>query len=91
METMRFILDGHHGVYLPQVFVNSFHPQAWSIEASDFLALTERGPEDEYYWDTWEDVLNTARFVDENGDTWTLYQGESGDLFAVHENHEWED
>lgn len=36
---------------------------------------------EEIYWDTWEHVLGTAVYTNENGE-YRLYLGESGDLFA---------
>jgi hypothetical protein len=42
----------------------------------------EAGPYDfEWYWETWEGILNSAQFKDENGNVWYLHH--DGDLFAA--------
>jgi hypothetical protein len=52
-----------------------------NVSAEDYAVL-EAGPEHEHYWDTWETVLNNA-VLNDGKSTYYLYQGESGDLFAV--------
>lgn len=87
-QTIKVIIDGAHGIYVPQIFVESFNAAEWGIEEEDIKVLKE-GPSHEYYWDTWETVLNNAEFKDEDGKVWTLHQ--DSDLFAVREDHEWDE
>ena len=87
MTTIKCIIDGAHGIYVPQAFVKRF--ENWQgIDAEDLAILLE-GPDNRYYWDSWDYVLATASYKDDDGHTWTLYQ--DGDLFAVRDDHEFED
>lgn len=87
METMECLIDGHHGIYVPQVFAESYNPETWT--GVMFREILKQGPDHKDYWDAWDYTLNEAVHTDENGQKWTLYHGESGDLFIVHESHEW--
>lgn len=79
------ILDGQHGIYIPQLFAK-LYPEFVNGEDKEILIA---GPEHEQYWDAWDDVLNYAEWKDDEGNKWTLYQND--DLFAVREDFEWED
>ena len=87
-QTIHCLIDDAHGIYVPQAFAQGFDMVAWSVHPED-AAILSSGPDTEYYWDTWDTVLNDAKFTDEHGETWYLYQ--EGDLFVVSENHEWEE
>ncbi len=87
-ETMFCIVDSHHGIYIPQLFVEYGNMDHWHIKPED-VAIIARGPDTEHYWETWDDVLNSAYCVDSYGVAWTLHH--DGDLFAVSAAHEWEE
>ena len=54
----------------------------WSGITLDDLIQLEKDPyEGEWYWETWEGILNSAQYTDEKGTVWYLYH--DGDLFAV--------
>lgn len=73
------LLDGNRGIYMPQDFATNF--VEWQgVEHSDIEVL-RRGPESQYYWDSWCSVLMNAHYTDDEGTTWELWQ--DGDLFAV--------
>ena len=72
------LLDGHRGIYIPQNFAEN-HGEAWGVSEEDRSILLA-GPDHEFYWDTWSDVLDTAT-LQYNGKTWHLHQ--DSDLFAV--------
>lgn len=84
--TVRLLVDGAAGIYVPRQFVDRFDPTAWAIDPVDAAIL--RDPEHEHYWDVWEDVLRDARHFDGHN-YWYLSQDD--DLFAVRDDHEWED
>lgn len=79
---MELLCDSHHGQFIPQIMARRLFDAGWSgIDLSDVVEL-EAGPyECEWYWDTWDNVLNNAQFTDEDGVIWHLYQ--DGDLFAA--------
>ena len=91
METIECIIDGHNGRYVPQCFVESFDLDAWHIEGLEAVQYVLAGPDNEYYWEAWDFVLDAAYLIDEQGKKWTLYPGESGDLFMVRGDHEWQE
>ncbi len=77
MSGVQILVSDHHGIYVPQVFSERFN---WSGISVDDLKTIEEGPEADYYWDAWSDILNDAFHNDKDGNTWRLYQ--DGDLFA---------
>lgn len=70
------IIDGHHGVYVPQTFAQKYPQSNIDKETWDILL---GGPDDESYQEAWGSVVNEW----ENGH-YRLDLGESGDLFLYH-------
>jgi len=70
-EKFILLIDGHHGVYIPQIFASNFPTTDWGVteEQADILL---RGPDleenAEEYWDAWDTVLNNAEWHSGNGD-----------------------
>lgn len=81
------ILDGARGIYIPQAFVNGFDLKKWHVSKDDADILKE-GPDHEFYWDTWDDVLSRA-WLKDGKHKWTLYQ--DGDLFIVRDDYKWDE
>lgn len=73
------ILDSARGVYIPQNFVELFNASEWGISDKDKNILLQ-GPENEWYWETWDEVLDNAEYTDENGHEYRLHQ--DGDLWG---------
>lgn len=79
-ENVEILLSDARGIYIPRDFVQGFDLSKWSgISESDVEIL--QNPENEWYWDAWESVLNNARFATDDGRVFTLWQ--DGDLFAI--------
>ena len=79
---MELLCDSHHGVYIPQIMARRLYNAGWSgITLDDVFQLEIDPYEGEWYWETWEGVLNNAQFKDENGTIWYLHH--DGDLFAA--------
>ena len=83
-ETIKFLLDGNRGMYVPQGFAECYDREVWHYSEDDAKILLS-GPDHEYYWEAWEAVLNEAYLTDEDGHTWTIYQ--DCDLFVCREDH----
>lgn len=79
MSGISLLVNGSHGVYVPQVFAEQFDLTEWVVNVPDPMEL--ESVDNQYYWETWEDVLNNASYTDKDGHVWTLYQ--DGDLWAV--------
>ena len=87
-DKIELLLTDARGIYIPRDFTDltEFHD---SVTEGDREILAD--PEHEYYWEVWENVLNTAYAVI-NGVRWTIYQ--EGDLWAVRDDmtdNDWEE
>lgn len=78
------LIDGAAGIYVPMRFYENFDFAAWGLKSDDYRDLSH--PENEHYWDAWDDLLRDAKHLDENGVEWTLEQDD--DLFAVSDDAE---
>ena len=85
------VVNSAHGIHCPMMFarwaaelktVCENHDQ-WGIGPDDVRILLH-GPEHADYWETWDHVVNNARFIDRYGMTWHLDQ-EDGDVWLVRE------
>ena len=82
MQNIKCIVDGRHGVFVPQWFAQTVNRALLSgvtTEDLDYLAK-EGSIEDDGFWDIWDSVLNNAR-ITHNGKIYHLHQ--DGDLFAI--------
>lgn len=80
LENIEILLSDARGIYIPRDFVQGFDLSKWScISESDIEIL--QNPENDFYWDSWESVLNSAKFTADDGRVFTLWQ--DGDLFAI--------
>lgn len=86
LQPLELLLDGNRGIYIPQEFAKQCNPANtyWCYSLED-EAILQEGPDHEMYWETWEDVLNNARYDDGNGNVYTLEQGD--DLWAIREGY----
>lgn len=85
---IEILADSSRGRYIPHHFAEACDMEAWGVKPED-AAILLAGPDHEWYWEAWDSVLSSASYTDDDGHTWTLYQ--DGDLFAVRDDHEFED
>lgn len=77
MQAIEILLDSAHGIYIPQLFIETLKPEyleSITEEQKEDLA----DPYNEYYWDTWNDILINFE-LELDGNIYELYQ--DGDLF----------
>ena len=74
---MELIADNHWGIYIPQFVAESGILSGIDQEDIDILRA---GPDHEWYWETWDAVLNNFRTEDGK----ILWIGECGDVFLAH-------
>lgn len=81
MDTIILFCNSASGRYIPQRFAAEIIPQyLQGITQEQLNELAD--PNNEWYWDTWETVLNNARVVDHNtGQTFILHH--DGDLWLL--------
>ena len=79
-SAIEILVSDSRGVYVPQSFVSNYDISLWSDIDPDDVEILAEGPEHEYYWETWNDVLSSAKYI-HGGNEWVLHQ--DGDLFAI--------
>lgn len=75
--------DESRGIYIPQHFVESFdvfQNDLLNVDRDDLNTIAN-GPDDEYYWEAWQQILDNAIVRDHNGKEYTMYQ--DGDLWLI--------
>lgn len=76
-NAVEILLIDARGVDIPRDFCD-FALSLWS--GIDNIKLSDlENPENEFYWDTWQIILDNAEFH-HSGNVWRLHQ--DGDLFA---------
>ena len=79
MKDTILIIDGHYGQYVPKLF-SEMYPEKLTRADRDIL----QDPDQEEYWETWADVLDTFR-LEQDGAHYFLHQTPEGDLFLLRE------
>ena len=74
----HLLISDSNGIYIPKIFYENFDFSKWCLKKSKFEVL--ENPEDEWYWEAWNEILGSAKYKDEFGNVWYLHQ--DGDLFA---------
>jgi hypothetical protein len=68
-------------VYIPQRFAGILKvSESWEGYDPKDVEILLQGPNVDGYWETWQNILDNACFVDPKGFRWQLYQ--DGNLFA---------
>lgn len=83
------IVDGHHGIYVPQVWAERYgdYLETCRVSQEDVVILLQ-GPDHSDYWEAWQDVLNDYCHEVNNV---KHYLSQDGDLFEYPETYEWEE
>lgn len=77
------LLSDSYGIYIPKLWADEISSEE---EAEDLgvswedVLLCQSGPEEERYWEAWQEILDSAQWIDD-GEDWRLHQ--SGDLWRV--------
>lgn len=82
----KLLLSDFHGVHIPRLFADNFEWSIWGLSDAlnkHDLSILKDGPRHEWYWESWEVIMQKAEFKDEHGNVWRLHQ--DGDLFAITE------
>jgi hypothetical protein len=74
------LFDSARGIYIPQNFAEEIQREYVSgVDAETYETLAA-GPDGEWYWEAWQDVLDNA-VLTIGGDEYMLYQ--DGDAWAL--------
>jgi hypothetical protein len=85
---MLLWLSDNRGIYIPRDFATSFIDRTNAVSGvrdEDWKVL-EAGPDHEWYWESWDSVLQNA-IVNIDGVKHTLHQ--DGDLWLIPEGMVW--
>jgi len=82
VKNPELLIDSHHGIYIPKLFYDNFDFEQFGLKKSDYSDLNN--PDNEYYWETWDDLLNNA----ETKEGHILQQDQ--DLWLTEKNYEFE-
>ena len=74
---LELLLSDSRGVYIPRDF--AMYLQDMDNVTVEDKQILSAGPDHEWYWETWDEVLQKATSTI-NGKTWRLWQ--DGDLWA---------
>ena len=88
-NSAELILSAARGVYIPRDFLTNDYEEvdteycaAWGLTEENMERwIYAANPDSENYWQSWEWVLDNAKYVCEDGSVFTLYQ--DGDLWAL--------
>jgi len=81
-EDCRLLLSDANGIYIPHLYCQTLSEEEAEdsgISWEDVL-LCQSGPDEELYWEAWQQICDSAEW-DEDGETWRLLQ--NGDLWQV--------
>ena len=80
-------LDGSRGIYIPQDFALETKRECIEGVDDEALAILKEGPEHDFYWEAWDEVLDNAVLTDPvSKQHFTLHQDD--DLWLVPEGYE---
>mgnify|MGYP003335682575 FL=1 len=71
------------GVYIPKRWCDDIAESDCAALGIDWrdVQTCQAGPDQEWYWEAWQAILDSAAMTDEAGTVWRLYQ--DGDLWEV--------
>lgn len=75
-DGLVLLLTDARGIYIPRDFIQGF--DGWQ-GITEWQGEQLQNPDNNFYWDAWADVLNTATY-EKDGHTYRLMQ--DGDLWA---------
>jgi hypothetical protein len=82
-----YFINEHHGIHIPKIFANFFDNCELKLEGvtEETLKILKAGPDEETYWDAWNEVEEDGIVVDtmlgiryrvfQNGDCWLIPVG----------------
>jgi hypothetical protein len=87
----QLLVSDNHGQFIPQFFCESYKEYIHNMdEIKEEYDICVKGIDQEFYWESWETIIDKVILKDDVGDLMTIgYIGESGDLWAIPEGYEY--
>lgn len=82
VEERELLVLSQHGVYIPQVFCQMVRDDLLDQGFQEHLKDIDEGPEAEWYWESWDAIVDSFRVPMVLPGEWRLWE-EDGDLWAV--------
>ena len=78
----ELLLSDSQGIYIPKLWCDGLSEEEAEEKCVSWgsVLICQSGPDEESYWDSWQEVLDSAEW-EEDGENWRLHQ--SGDLWKV--------
>ena len=80
MDNVNLILSDARGIYIPRDFVLEFDLSKWS-GVSDWARTECADPNNEHYWEAWDEILCNAVYTSDDGRRFALHQ--DGDVWLI--------
>ena len=77
-EKAILICDSHHGIHIPQIVTEEFINDErfdWSDVSKESVKTLLNGCDEEFYWESWEDVLNNLK-IEIDGEPYHMIQNQ---------------
>jgi len=86
----ELLVDSHHGVYIPQVFCQSYQQYITNFdEIKEDFNICLLSPESEHYFDAWDNLINRVKLTNDKGEKFTIgYLYDESDLWAIPEGYD---
>ena len=83
-ENAILLADSHHGIYIPKLIAEEIISGNIKVKNREEIlsALAELGnPENEFYWEAWEELCDNAVLLGKTGEEFYIYQDD--DVWAI--------
>ena len=85
----ELFVDDHHGIYALKVFAECINRERVVGITDENYTILEEGPDHEWYWEAWDEVIDSAVLTGKDGTEYYLWQ--DGALWIVPKEYENED
>jgi hypothetical protein len=87
----QLLVSDAQGIYIAQIFCQQYRQCITNADQlKEDIDICLVGPDHEFYWDAWENIIDNAELLDDNKEKMSIGNlGDSGDLWAIPENYEY--
>mgnify|MGYP003404419484 FL=1 len=87
----ELLVNDSHGIYVMQSFCKAYAAYITNMdEVKEDFDICLEGPDNEFYYDSWDSLLNNVKFTNDAGEPYYIGNlGEGGDLWAIPEGYEY--
>ena len=88
----ELLVNDAHGIYVIQAFCQAYAKYITNMdEVKEDFDTCLLGPDEEFYHEAWEGLLNNVKLTNDKGESFTIGNlGEGGDLWAIPEGYDYD-